>query len=74
MIDKDERITKEGSYAPTVRLAKFNADDISYVVKVWCENAVYWDVYYDLMENIREAYTDNGIEFSYPHRVVHIEK
>ena len=74
VIDKDDRIVKEEGYMPTVRLAKFNADDISYVVKVWCENGVYWDVYFDLLENIREAYAENGIEFSYPHRVVHIEK
>ena len=44
------------------------------MVKVWCENGVYWDVYFDLLENIREAYAESGIEFSYPHRVVHIEK
>lgn len=74
VIDGDERIVKEEGYAPTVRLCRFNADDISYVVKVWCENAVYWDVYYDLLENIREAFDENGIEFSYPHRVVKIEK
>ena len=74
VIDKDDRIVKEEGYLPTVRLSGFNANDISYVVKVWCENAIYWDVYYDLMENIREAYAENGIEFSYPHRVVHIEK
>lgn len=74
VIDEDERIVREEGYLPTVRLCRFNADDISYVVKVWCENAVYWDVYYDLLENIREAFNENGIEFSYPHRVVHIEK
>lgn len=74
VIDKDERIAKEGAYTPTVRLFRFNENDITYTVKVWCENGVYWDVYFDLLENIREAYDDNGIEFSYPHRVVHIEK
>ena len=74
VIDKDDRIVKEEGYLPTVRLSGFNADDISYVVKVWCENTIYWDVYYDLLENIREAYAENGVEFSYPHRVVHIEK
>ena len=74
VIDKDERIAKEGAYAPTVRLFRFNENDITYTVKVWCENGVYWDVYFDLLENIREAYDDNGIEFSYPHRVVRIEK
>ena len=71
---ENERIAKEGAYVPTVRLFRFNENDITYTVKVWCENGVYWDVYFDLLENIREAYDDNGIEFSYPHRVVRIEK
>ena len=74
VVDKDERIAKEEAYAPTIRLLRFNANDITYAVKVWCENPIYWDVYYDLMENIRESFKENGIEFSYPHRVVHIEK
>ena len=74
VVDKDERIVKEDNYAPTIRLLRFNANDITYAVKVWCENGVYWDVYYDLMENVRESFKENGVEFSYPHRVVHIEK
>ena len=74
MVDKDARIVKENNYAPTIRLLRFNANDVTYAVKVWCENGVYWDVYYDLMENIRESFKENGVEFSYPHRVVHIEK
>ena len=74
VVDKDARIVKENNYAPTIRLLRFNANDITYAVKVWCENGVYWDVYYDLMENVRESFKENGIEFSYPHRGVHIEK
>ncbi len=73
-IDKDGRIIKEENCLPVVRLLRFNANDISYTVKVWCENAEYWDVYYDLMENIREAFIEYGIAFSYPHRIVHIKE
>ena len=73
VVDKDERIAKDGVYAPTIRLLRFNASDITYTVKVWCENPVYWDVYFDLMENVRESFNVNGIEFSYPQRVVHID-
>lgn len=73
VVDKDERIPKEETYAPVIRLLRFNADDITYAVKVWCETPLYWDVYYDLMENIRESFKENGIEFSYPHRVVHVD-
>ena len=73
VVDKDERIAKDGIYAPIIRLLRFNASDITYTVKIWCENSVYWDVYFDLMENVRESFNENGIEFSYPQRVVHID-
>ena len=73
VVDKDERIPKEETYAPVIRLLRFNASDITYAVKVWCETPLYWDVYYDLMENVRESFNENGIEFSYPQTVVHID-
>ena len=72
VVDKDDRIAKDGIYTPIIRLLRFNASDITYTVKVWCENPVYWDVYFDLMENVRESFNVNGIEFSYPQTVVHI--
>ena len=73
VVDKDERIAKDGVYTPTIRLLRFNASDITYAVRVWCETPVYLDVYFDLMENVRESFKENGIEFSYPQRVVHID-
>lgn len=74
VVDKDERIVKDGVYTPIIRLLRFNASDITYAVRVWCETPVYLDVYFDLMENVRESFNVNGIEFSYPQTVVHIEK
>lgn len=73
VVDKDERIAKDGVYTPTIRLLRFNASDITYAVRVWCETPVYLDVYFDLMENVRESFKENGIEFSYPQTVVHID-
>lgn len=73
VIEADERILKDEEHLPLARLLRFGANDITYVIKVWCETAEYWNVYYDIMENVRKAYEERGITFSYPHTVVHIE-
>lgn len=74
IISADDRIFKEEDSIPLVRLSSFNSDDISYIIKVWCKTEDYWDVYYDLLERVRDKFDEKGIEFSYPHRVIHIEK
>jgi len=71
-IDADERILRDP--APFVGLNAYNANDIQYVTKSWCASADYWDVYYSLNERVREVFAKYGVEFSYPHVVVHTEK
>lgn len=74
VINDDNRIKKDGSYAPFVRLSAYNANDIEYTVRVWTENQNYWDVYFDTMEAVRTSFNKYGIEFSYPHTIVHMAK
>ena len=71
VIDADDRIQKDRGHLPFVRLSNYNANDIEYTIRVWVNNADYWDVYFDTLENIRESFAKNGVEFSYPHVVVH---
>jgi small-conductance mechanosensitive channel len=70
----DKRIKNEEDKIPTVRLSAYNANDIEYVIRVWVDNAEYWNVYYDSLENIRLSFSKNNIQFSYPHIIVHQEK
>lgn len=74
VLTNDERIKKENDKMPTVRLSAYNANDIEYTVKMWVDNANYWDVYFDVLEEIRESFAKYKIEFSYPHTIVHMDK
>ena len=69
-IAKDERILADP--APFVRLLEYKGSTVEYVVRVWCKNADYWDVYFNLNENVREAFAEKGVKFSYEHVNVHI--
>ena len=69
-IAKDERILADP--APFVRLLDYKGSTVEYVVRVWCKNADYWGVYFDLNENVRESFAAKGVKFSYEHVNVHI--
>ncbi len=69
-IQQDARILSDP--APFVRLFEYKGSAISYVVRVWCSNADYWDVYFDLNENVRESFRRNGVAMSYEHVNVHL--
>ena len=69
-IAKDERILAEP--APFVRLLDYKGSSVDYVVRVWCKGADYWNVYFDLNENVRESFAARGVEFTYDHVNVHI--
>ncbi len=69
-IAKDERILADP--APFVRLLEYKGSTVEYVVRVWCKNADYWDVYFNLNENVRKAFAEKGVKFSYEHVNVHI--
>lgn len=71
-IGRDERILADP--APFVRLMAYQGSSIDYVVRVWCNNADYWNVSFDLNENVRETFAAHGVEFTYDHLNVHIEK
>ena len=45
---------------------------IEYVVRVWCATGDYWTLYYDLLEQVKEAFDQNGIEMTYNHLNVHL--
>ena len=66
----DKRILAEP--APFVRLLAYEDSSIRYVVRVWVKNTDYWDVYFDLNEQVRESFARNGVEMSYQHVNVHM--
>lgn len=70
-IQADPRIKTDP--APFVALNQYRENDIEYVTRSWVDNGDYWGVYFDLNESVREVFAKYGIEFSYPHTVVHME-
>jgi len=60
------------SKGDTIRLNEFAPSSLNFVVRVWTENKNYWDVYFDLMENIKNALDANHIQMPYPQMDIHL--
>ena len=69
-ISMDEKALTEP--APFVAISAYNASTVEYTVRVWCNSADYWDVFFALNENIRECFANNSIKMSYDHLNVHM--
>ncbi|MBQ6885834.1 MAG: mechanosensitive ion channel [Clostridia bacterium] len=59
---------------PFVRLSKHADSALTYTVRVWCNNADYWTVYFDVLEGVKAAFDKNEISIPYPQIDVHMNK
>ncbi len=59
---------------PFVRLSKHADSALTYTVRVWCNNADYWAVYFDVIEGVKAAFDKNEISIPYPQIDVHMNK
>ena len=69
-ISRDEKILQDP--VPFVRLSEYKDSCIEYTVRVWCKCADYWDVFFNLNENVRDCFAAKGVEMTYNHMNVHI--
>ena len=69
---KDDRILLDP--APFAALDTYGDSSINYVLRVWTNTSDYWDVYFDINRKVQDAFKEKGIEMTYPHLNVHIEK
>ena len=57
-----------------VALDSYGDSAITYVVRVWADNATYWDANFAIKERIKTVFDEKGIEMTYPHLNVHLDK
>ena len=47
---------------------------MNYTVRVWCNSSDYWSVYYDLIENIKRLYDEEGLTIPFNQLDVHLNQ
>ena len=60
--------------APFAALTAYGDSAISYTVRVWTKTEDYWDVYNKINRSIIDTFRERGIEMTYPHLNVHLDK
>ncbi len=69
---EDERVLPD--HEPFAALESYGDSAINYVLRVWVKSENYWDLHFDVMKRVGEAFKEKGIEMTYPHLNVHIDK
>ena len=57
---------------PFVRVSAYKDSSVEYTVRVWCATEDYWEVHYDLLEQVKSAFDQHQIEMTYNHINVHV--
>ena len=59
---------------PLVRVIEQGSNSINIAARIWVESDKYWDLNYDLLEQVKIAFDDNNIEIPYNQLDVHLDK
>lgn len=59
--------------APFARLTDVSGDALTYTVRIWCPNAEYWNVKFDLTRAIKDAFTAHGVTVPRSQLDVHVD-
>lgn len=55
--------------APAVTVLELADSSVNFATRPWCKTEDYWEVYFDVTEQVKEALDAAGIEIPYPHQV-----
>ena len=72
VIDGEERILKDKDV--TIALNELADSSLNFVVRVWVNTADFWPVRFAMLENIKNAFDEAGIEIPFPQMDVHVSQ
>lgn len=57
---------------PVIRVMTYQDSYVDFTIKVWCKREDYWTLYYDLHEQIKEAFDKEGISIPFPQTDINV--
>jgi small conductance mechanosensitive channel len=72
VLKADKRILTDP--APLIVLKTLNESSVDIQIRVWVNRPDYWDVYYNVNEQIYKTFAAYGIGIPFPQVTVHLEK
>jgi len=72
LIAEDQRILKD---PPSfIGLSELGDSSVNLTVRVWAKGEDYWDVFFDMNENVYNSFNSSGINIPFPQMDVHIQQ
>jgi small conductance mechanosensitive channel len=72
IVHNDPRVLREP--APFVAVNELADSSVNFVVRAWTKTEDYWDVHFDMLENVKITFDEKGISIPYPQMDVHTDK
>ncbi|MFA7084638.1 MAG: mechanosensitive ion channel domain-containing protein [Arcobacteraceae bacterium] len=72
ILQSHEKILQEE--ANKIAVSELADSSVNFVVRAWVNTPDYWDVRFDLIENIKTKFDEEGISIPYPQTDVHLYK
>lgn len=60
--------------APFAALMSYGESSINYTLRVWVKSEDYWTVFFAINEKVSLVFAQSGVEMTYPHLKVHLDK
>jgi small conductance mechanosensitive channel len=70
IIKRDKRIISDPE--PFVAIKTLNESSVDLVIRVWTARELYWDVYFNLNEQVYKEFATKGINIPFPQVTVHL--
>lgn len=58
--------------APKIAVSELADSSVNFVVRPWVNSTDYWNVYFDLNENVKKRFDAEGVSIPFPQRDVHV--
>ena len=72
ILSADKRILNDpGQF---IALKALNENSLEILIRVWAKRSNYWDVFYNINEQIYKEFPNNGINISFPQLTVHLSE
>ena len=72
LLKKEKRIVNEP--APFFRLTEYAASSLNFTLRAWTDSSIYWNVRFDLLENVLKLLRENKITIPYNQLDVYVKK
>ncbi len=72
LIEKDHRILKTPE--PFIAVSELADSSVNFAVRTWVKAEDYWGVYFDMNENVYNAFNKAGLNIPFPQMDLHVHK